>query len=58
MEKFYSCNQIADRYGVKVCTVWAWVRDGKLPAVKLGGVYRIKESDLAAYEQKNKTAAQ
>lgn len=58
MEKFYSCEQVADRYGVKVGTVWTWIRESILPAVKLGGVYRIKESDLVAFEQKNKTTAQ
>lgn len=51
MEKFYSCEQVAERYGVKVATVWTWVREKKLPAVKIGGVYRVRESDLAEFEK-------
>lgn len=58
MDKFYSCEQVADRYGVKISTVWAWIREGKLPAIKFGGIYRVNEGDLAAFEQKNKTATQ
>jgi excisionase family DNA binding protein len=55
LEKFYSCEQVADRYGVKIETVWAWIREKKLPAVKIGKIYRVKESDLVALEHKNKT---
>lgn len=55
MEMFYSCEQVADRYGVKVETVWAWIREKKLPAVKIGTRYRVKASDLEAFEQENKT---
>ncbi|MBE6801663.1 MAG: excisionase, partial [Ruminococcaceae bacterium] len=31
MEKFYSCEQIAERYGVHVVTVWRWIRKRELP---------------------------
>ena len=54
MEKFYSCEQVAERYGVKVATVWAWIREKKLSAVKIGGGYRVRESDLAAFEKTDK----
>ena len=33
MEKFYTCEEVAEMYRVKVSTVWAWVRAGKLKAV-------------------------
>ena len=36
MEHFYSCEQVAERYGVKVATVWEWIRSKKLPAIKKG----------------------
>ena len=55
MENLYSCEQAADRYGVKVETVWAWIREKKLPAVKIGKSYRVRESDLAAFEKGNQT---
>lgn len=52
---FYNCEQVAGRYGVKVETVWAWIREKKLPAIRIGRSYRVRESDLAAFEQNNAT---
>lgn len=56
MEKYYNCEQVAERYGVKVSTVWAWIRDKKLSALKIGGGYRVRESDIAAFEKTDKNA--
>lgn len=55
MDKFYSCEEVAARYGVKVITVWDWVRKRKLPAVKIGKQYRITADDLAAFEDAGRT---
>lgn len=55
MEKFFSCDEIAERYGVKVTTVWDWIRRGELPAVKIGKQYRIRADDLEMYEEQNRT---
>lgn len=56
MEKLYTCEQVAERYGVKVETVWTWIREQKLSAIQVGKSYRIQESDLLSFEEKNKTA--
>ncbi len=50
MDKFYSCEQVAERYGVKVTTVWEWIRSKKLPAMKIGKQYRITADQLRAFE--------
>lgn len=55
MEKFYSCEQISERYGVKLTTVWAWIRAHKLPAVKVGKQYRVTAEALLAFERENAT---
>ena len=55
MEKLYSCEEVANRYGIKAETVWAWIREKRLSAVKIGKSYRVKEIDLVAFEQKNRT---
>lgn len=55
MEKLYNCEDVANRYDVKVETVWAWIREKRLPAVKIGKGYRVKETDLVTFEQKNRT---
>ncbi len=56
-EKLYTCEEIAERYTIKIRTVWDWIRSGKLPAVHVGRLYRVRESDLAEFEQKNLTKA-
>lgn len=55
MEKYLTCEQVAKRYGVKVITVWAWIREKKLPAIRIGKGYRITPEDLAAFEAARKT---
>ena len=55
MEKFFSCEEIAERYAIKVTTVWEWIKRGDLPAVKIGKQYRIRADDLDDFELKNRT---
>lgn len=55
MEKMYTCEEIASRYCVQTATVWDWVRKKKLPAVKIGRAYRVRESDLIAFEDNRRT---
>lgn len=42
---FYSPQEVADLLGVKVRTVYRWIREDKLTAVKVGQ-WRISESEL------------
>lgn len=55
MGKLYTCEEIADRYGVKVITVWDWIRRGRLNAIKLPKSYRISEEAISEYEATLKT---
>jgi excisionase family DNA binding protein len=56
VEKLLTCEQVAERYSVKVTTVWDWIRTKKLSAVKIGGKqYRIRAEDLEAFEKSYET---
>lgn len=57
MSTMYTCDQVAARYGVKKITVWEWIRNKKLPAIKLGRDYRIRENDLEAFEKARETVS-
>ncbi len=48
-ETLYSVEQVAERLGLHVRTIRNYVRDGKLPAVRIGKQYRITQSDLDAF---------
>jgi excisionase family DNA binding protein len=48
----------AARYlGVSEDSIRRWIKDDKLPAVKLAGKYRISPSDLDAMVQQRRKAA-
>ena len=55
MTKLYSCEEIAERYGVKIATVWDWIRKKKLTAMKIGKYYKVREEDLNKFEESNLT---
>ena len=50
LSKMYTCDEVAERYRVKVITVWDWIRKKKLPAIRIGRDYRISEDDLKSFE--------
>lgn len=53
-EKYYTTKEIAQRYGVTATSVRVWIRNGELPAIQIGNSYRVKQSDLALFEQKRR----
>lgn len=55
MTKLYSCEEVAERYGVKTITVWDWIRKKKMTALKVGKSYRIREEDLKQFEESRVT---
>ncbi len=46
--KLLTPQEIAERLGFRVDTVYSWIRNGKLPAYRIGGLYRVDEEDLKA----------
>ncbi|MBC7300365.1 MAG: helix-turn-helix domain-containing protein [Nocardia sp.] len=45
----YSVEQVAELLGLHVRTVRSYVRDGKLPAARIGKQYRITHDDLESF---------
>ena len=41
---------IVARYSVKIATVWDWIRNGRMPAVKVGKAYLVRQEDLQRFE--------
>jgi|TARA_R110000868_G_scaffold120174_2_gene318991 excisionase family DNA binding protein len=53
-ERFATIEQVADRYQVSLSTARAWVRQGIIPCIKIGGIYRFDFVDIdAALKQKS-----
>jgi len=49
MEKLLTPEEVAEILTVKLRTVSEWLRTGKLKGVKVGALWRIRESDLEAF---------
>ena len=48
-KKFYTPQEVADLLQLRVQTVYDYVRQGKLSAVRLGNRYRIARTDLGTF---------
>lgn len=57
MEKMYTCEAVAKRYGVKRETVWEWIRSGKMGAIIVGKQYRVSEKDMRDYDKAHQKSA-
>jgi excisionase family DNA binding protein len=56
-ERYMSVREAAERYQLSHSTLWRWIRNGKLPAVRMGKVVRVPESafsDLPAYRKEER----
>lgn len=49
IEQFFTTEQVAKILQVHPFTILKFIREGKLPGIKLGRVYRIKESEVSRF---------
>ncbi len=48
-QEYYTPEEIARKFKVKKSTVYFWVREGKLEAIRLGSLIRISEESLQKF---------
>ena len=53
-EKLLPPAQVAERLQITERTVYEWIRGGKLTALKLGRLWRIRQDDLEAFLERAK----
>lgn len=44
--KYYTTKSVAELFECHENTILKWIKDGKLPAFRIGRGWRIKQSDL------------
>ncbi len=54
-EKFFTTDQVAKILQVHPFTILKYIRNGKLKGIKLGRVYRVKESDINEFIEQQST---
>lgn len=52
IEKSFTPQEVAELLGVSRQTVYNWITKGLLQAHKVGGTFRIYETDLKAFTKK------
>jgi|LFRM01.1.fsa_nt_gb excisionase family DNA binding protein len=48
---YYTPEQVAEKLQISVRTVWKYIREGHMPASKIGRGYRISEEQLERFMQ-------
>ena len=48
---YLTTEDIAERYGVNEDTARRWIRQKRLPAIRIGGAYRVRLDDLLRLER-------
>ena len=54
-ETYYSAEQVADQLGMHVKTILRYIREGLLPASRIGKRWRVSARDLAAFTESQRT---
>jgi excisionase family DNA binding protein len=55
--RFLTVNEVAELLRVSSMTIYRLIKDGDLPAVRIGKSYRLREDDIDAYLAKRYTEA-
>ncbi len=55
-ERLYTVAEVSEVFGVSELTIGRWLRAGKLIGIKAGKGWRITESDLQSFIDKNRQA--
>ena len=53
-EQYYSINEVAKMLKVVYLTVYRWIQNDKLHAIKAGKQYRISETELDKFINRHK----
>ena len=55
-ERFLKLCEVQRMFGVSRSTVWRWTAENGLKVLRVGGVTRIRESDLQAFIQRHESS--
>jgi len=57
-EQLYTPQEVADYLKVDVRTVYRWLREGKMNAIRFQREYRIAEGDLRDFLERRRTRSE
>ncbi|GAB4117085.1 MAG: hypothetical protein Kow00103_13500 [Candidatus Caldatribacteriota bacterium] len=53
MEDYLTAKQVAKYLQVKPLTVYQWARKNRIPAIKIGRIWRFKKEDIDNFLKKD-----
>ena len=56
IDRFLKLGEVAEKLAVSRPTVWRWHAERGLKVVSVGGVTRVRESDLEAFLKRHETS--
>ncbi len=54
-KEFYTAQDLADKLGVNIMTIYRYIKAGKLRAFKFGKEFRIEVKEFESFLDKHKT---
>ena len=55
--KLLTLAEVHDHLRVSMVSIYAWIRSGKLPAIRVGREWRVRQSDLNDWLDARKVGA-
>jgi excisionase family DNA binding protein len=52
-DRFLKLKEVQERFGVSRTTIWRWHAERGLRVVTVGGITRVRESDLARFVEQH-----
>lgn len=46
MDNYFTPKQVSEKLQISIYTVYKWIRENKISAVKIGDLWRISETEL------------
>lgn len=53
MQDFYRAEELAEKLGVNIMTIYRYIKAGKLKAYKIGKEFRVKKEDFDDFLKKS-----
>ena len=47
LDNYYTPQEVADKLKLNVRTLYKWIREEQIKAIKIGGVWRISETEIS-----------
>ncbi|ABY93764.1 DNA binding domain, excisionase family [Thermoanaerobacter pseudethanolicus ATCC 33223] len=54
VEEYFTVKEVSEKLKLNTMTIYKWIKQGKIRAIKLGDTWRISESELNRILNENK----